>query len=125
MDAFEKLEKQLDKLKISKTERQILLEDFDWSFESFEEHFMNENHKAPSEKDINKFIKEFIEDNAKVEKGPMRQVEKEEGQWKCIVSALKYEKKHLSIKEMSDLLLRSDFQKVQAKKLFTEEYGHN
>ena len=44
------------KLKISKTEREILIEEFEWRWEMF----LDEEGPKPSTEKIRKFIKEFL-----------------------------------------------------------------
>ena len=55
------LEKELDKLKISKGEREILVETYEEQWEWFEEDFISEHSRKPNEKDEKKFIKDFLE----------------------------------------------------------------
>lgn len=100
------LDEELNKLKISKTEREILIEEFEWRWEMFLDE---EGPKPPNEK-IRKFIKEFLKENAKIEK-PKRQSQKESEQIDCIIRALKNDKQHLSIKDMSELLIRNGLKK--------------
>ena len=63
------LDEELNKLKISKTEREILIEEFEWCWEDFLD---NEGLKPSAEK-MRKFIKEFLKENAKIEKLHKRQ----------------------------------------------------
>ena len=100
------LDEELNKLKISKTEREILIEEFGWHWEDFLD---NEDPKPSTEK-IRKFIKEFLKENAKEEK-PKRQSQNEAEKIDCIIRALKYDKQHLSIKDMSELLIRNGLSK--------------
>lgn len=100
------LDEELNKLKISKTEREILIEEFEWRWEMF----LDEEGPKPSNEKIRKFIKEFLKENAKEEK-PKRQSQKESEQIDCIIRALKYDKQHLSIKDMSELLIRNGLKK--------------
>ena len=100
------LDEELNKLKISKTEREILIEEFEWRWEMF----LDEEGPKPSTEKIRKFIKEFLKENAKEEK-PKRQSQKESEQIDCIIRALKYDKQHLSIKDMSELLIRNGLKK--------------
>ena len=100
------LDEELNKLKISKTEREILIEEFEWRWEDF----LDEEGPKPSDEKIRKFIKEFLKENAKEEK-PKRQSQKESEQIDCIIRALKYDKQHLSIKDMSELLIRNGLKK--------------
>ena len=100
------LDEELNKLKISKTEREILIEEFEWRWEMF----LDEEGPKPSDEKIRKFIKEFLKENAKEEK-PKRQSQKESEQIDCIIRALKYDKQHLSIKDMSELLIRNGLKK--------------
>ncbi|MBE6355077.1 MAG: WYL domain-containing protein [Treponema sp.] len=100
------LNEELNKLKISKTEREILIEEFEWQLEDFLD---DEGPKPPAEK-IRKFIKEFLKENAKEEK-PKRQSQKESEQIDCIIRALKHDRQHLSIKDMSELLIRNGLKK--------------
>lgn len=100
------LDEELNKLKISKTEREILTEEFEWRWEMF----LDEEGPKPSNEKIRKFIKEFLKENAKVEK-PQRQSQKESEQIDCIIRALKYDKQYLSIKDMSELLIRNGLKK--------------
>ena len=58
------LDEELNKLKISKTEREILIEEFEWRWEMF----LDEEGPKPSTEKIRKFIKEFLKENAKEEK---------------------------------------------------------
>jgi predicted DNA-binding transcriptional regulator YafY len=100
------LDEELNKLKISNNEREILIEEFEWRWEMF----LDEEGPKPSNEKIRKFIKEFLKENAKEEK-PKRQSQKESEQIDCIIRALKYEKQHLSIKDMSELLIRNGLKK--------------
>ena len=100
------LDEELNKLKISKTEREILIEEFEWRWEMFLD---NEGLKPSAEK-MRKFIKEFLKENAKEEK-PKRQSQNEAEKIDCIIRALKYDKQHLSIKDMSELLIRNGLKK--------------
>ena len=100
------LDEELNKLKISKTEREILIEEFEWRWEMF----LDEEGPKPSNEKIRKFIKEYLKENAKEEK-PKRQSQKESEQIDCIIRALKYDKQHLSIKDMSELLIRNGLKK--------------
>ena len=100
------LDEELNKLKISKTEREILIEEFEWRWEDFLD---NEGLKPSAEK-MRKFIKEFLKENAKEEK-PKRQSQNEAEKIDCIIRALKYDKQHLSIKDMSELLIRNGLKK--------------
>ena len=96
------LDEELNKLNISKTEREILIEDF----ESPWEDFLEEEGTNPSSEKIRKFIKGYLKENAKEEKKHLRQSQKEAEKINCIIYALKKEQQHLSIKEMSELLIR-------------------
>ena len=100
------LDEELNKLKISKTEREILIEEFEWRWEMF----LDEEGPKPSAEKIRKFIKEFLKENAKEEK-PKRQSQNEAEKIDCIIRALKYDKQHLSIKDMSELLIRNGLKK--------------
>ena len=100
------LDEELNKLKISKTECEILIEEFEWRWEMF----LDEEGPKPSTEKTRKFIKEFLKENAKEEK-PKRQSQKESEQIDCIIRALKYDKQHLSIKDMSELLIRNGLKK--------------
>ena len=100
------LDEELNKLKISKTEREILIEEFGWHWEDFLD---NEDPKPSAEKK-RKFIKEFLKENSKEEK-PKRQSQIEAEKISCILTALKEEHQHLSIKEMSELLIRHGLSK--------------
>ena len=100
------LDEELNKLKISKTEREILTEEFEWRWEMF----LDEEGPKPSDEKIRKFIKEFLKENAKEEK-PKRQSQNEAEKIDCIIRALKYDKQHLSIKDMSELLIRNGLKK--------------
>lgn len=100
------LDEELNKLKISKTEREILIEEFEWRWEMF----LDEEGPKPSNEKIRKFIKEYLKENAKEEK-PKRQSQKESEQIDCIIRALKYDRQHLSIKDMSELLIRNGLKK--------------
>ena len=100
------LDEELNKLKISKTEREILIEEFEWQWEMF----LDEEGPKPSNEKIRKFIKEFLKENAKIEQHK-RQSQKESEQINCIIRALKYNKQHLSIKDMSELLIRNGLKK--------------
>ena len=101
------LDEELNKLKISKTEREILIEEFEWCWEDFLD---NEGLKPSAEK-MRKFIKEFLKENAKIEKLHKRQSQIEAEKISCILTALKEEHQHLSIKEMSELLIRHGLSK--------------
>lgn len=100
------LDEELNKLKISKTEREILIEEFEWRWEMF----LDEEGPKPSDEKIRKFIKEFLKENAKEEK-PKRQSQNEAEKIDCIIRTLKYDKQHLSIKDMSELLIRNGLKK--------------
>ena len=100
------LDEELNKLKISKTEREILIEEFEWRWEMF----LDEEGPKPSAEKIRKFIKEFLKENAKIEK-PQRQSQKEAEKIDFIIRSLKYDKQHLSIKDMSELLIRNGLKK--------------
>ena len=100
------LDEELNKLKISKTEREILIEEFEWRWEMF----LDEEGPKPSDEKIRKFIKEFLKENVKEEK-PKRQSQIEAEKISCILTALKEEHQHLSIKEMSELLIRHGLSK--------------
>ena len=100
------LDEELNKLKISKTEREILIEEFEWRWEMF----LDEEGPKPSNEKIRKFIKEYLKENAKEEK-PKRQSQNEAEKIDCIIRALKYDKQHLSIKDMSELLIRNGLKK--------------
>ena len=100
------LDEELNKLKISKTEREILIEEFEWRWEMF----LDEEGPKPSNEKIRKFIKEFLKENSKEEK-PKRQSQIEAEKISCILTALKKEHQHLSIKEMSELLIRHGLSK--------------
>ena len=103
------LEKELDKLKISKGEREILIETYEEQLEWFEEDFISEHSRKPNEKEGKKFIKDFLEENAEYRKPPLRQAEKEKAIRQCLLEAIKHERKHLSVNEMSELLIRCGF----------------
>lgn len=100
------LDEELNKLKISNNEREILIEEFECYWEDFLDE---EGPNAPVEK-IRKFVKEYLKENAKVEK-PKRQSQKEAEKIDFIIRALKYDKQHLSIKDMSELLIRNGLKK--------------
>ena len=100
------LDEELNKLKISKTEREILIEEFEWRWEMF----LDEEGPKPADEKIRKFIKESLKENAKEEK-PKRQSQNEAEKIDCIIRALKYDKQHLSIKDMSELLIRNGLKK--------------
>ena len=100
------LDEELNKLKISKTEREILIEEFEWRWEMF----LDEEGPKPSNEKIRKFIKEFLKENSKEEK-PKRQSQIEAEKISCILTALKEEHQHLSIKDMSELLIRNGLKK--------------
>lgn len=119
------LEKELDKLKISKGEREILVEEFvDWEWESFEEDFIKENGRKPTEKEGKQFVLKYIEKNSQYRKPPMRQAEKENAIRKCLLDALEHERKHLSVNEMSELLNRCGFSRgASAKTIYKHVLG--
>lgn len=100
------LDEELNKLKISKTEREILIEEFEWHWEDF----LEDEGPEPSSEKIRKFVKKYLKENAKIEK-PQRQSQKESEQIDCIIRTLKYDKQHLSIKDMSELLIRNGLKK--------------
>ena len=100
------LDEELNKLKISTNEREILIEESEWHWEDF----LDDEGPKPSAEKIRKFVKEFLKENAKIEK-PQRQSQKESEQIDCIIRALKFDKQHLSIKDMSELLIRSGLKK--------------
>ena len=101
------LDEELNKLKISKTECEILTEEFEWRWENF----LEDEGSKPSDEKIRKFIKEFLKENVKEEKPHKRQSQKEAEQIDCIIRALKHDRQHLSIKDMSDLLIRNGLKK--------------
>lgn len=101
------LDEELNKLKISKTEREILTEEFEWRWENF----LEDERPKPSDEKIRKFIKEFLKENVKEEKPHKRQSQKEAEQIDCIIRALKHDRQHLSIKDMSELLIRNGLKK--------------
>ena len=100
------LDEELNKLKISKTEREILIEEFEWHWEDF----LDDEGPKPSAEKIRKFVKKYLKENAKIEQHK-RQSQKESEQINCIIRALKYNKQHLSIKDMSELLIRNGLKK--------------
>lgn len=100
------LDEELNKLKISKTERKILIEEFEWHWEDF----LEDEGPKPSAEKTRKFVKEYLKENAKEEK-PKRQSQKESEQINCIIRALKHDRQHLSIKDMSELLIRNGLKK--------------
>ena len=104
------LDEELNKVRISNGEREILLEDFEDCWEDYVEDYKEEHHREPSVKDTKTFIKEFIKENAKIDK-PKRQSQKESEKIDCIIRTLKYDKKHLSIKDMSELLIKNGLNK--------------
>ena len=104
------LDEELNKVRISNGERDILIEDFEDRWEEYVEDYKEEHHRELSVKDTKTFIKEFIKENAKTEKHK-RQSQKDSEQINCIIRALKYDKKHLSIKEMSELLIQNGLKK--------------
>ena len=57
------LENELDKLKISNTEREILIEEFEWHWEDF----LEDEGPKPSAEKTRKFVKEYLKENAKEE----------------------------------------------------------
>lgn len=101
------LDEELNKLKISKTEREILIEEFEWRWE----YFLDNEGPIQSAEKIRKFIKEFLKENVKEEKPHKRQSQIEAEKISCILTALKKEHQHLSIKEMSELLIRHGLSK--------------
>ena len=101
------LDEELNKLKISKTEREILIEEFEWCWE----YFLDNEGPIQSAEKIRKFIKEFLKENVKEEKPHKRQSQIEAEKISCILTALKKEHQHLSIKEMSELLIRNGLKK--------------
>lgn len=111
MKAIEILKNKLEKLNISSGEYDILVEYFEDDWEVFEEDINEKKHRNPNDKEIDKFIKDFLERNAIENKPPMRQVDKEKGQMECLMNAFKRDRKHLSLEEMSDLLIRSGYPK--------------
>ena len=105
-------EEELNKVKnISSDEREILIEDFEDQLESFEDDYFENNNKKPPKKEILAFIKDFLKKNVKAKEEKKRQSQKESEQYDCIYDALKHEKLHLSIKDMSELLARYDLKK--------------
>ncbi|MCR5401789.1 MAG: hypothetical protein K6E78_09385, partial [Treponema sp.] len=98
------LDEELNKLKISNNEREILIEEF----ECYWENFLDEEGPKPSNEKIRKFIKKYLKEHAKEEK-PKRQSQKDSEKIECIIHALKYDKRHLSIKDMSELLIENGF----------------
>lgn len=111
MKAIDILKNKLEKMNISSGEYDILVEYFEDDWESFEEEIDEKKHRKPDDKEIDKFIKDFLERNAIENKPPMRQVDKEKGQMECLMNAFKRDRKHLSLEEMSDLLIRSGYPK--------------
>ena len=87
------LDEELNKLKISSTEREILIEEFEWKWEYFLSYTPN-----PTKNKARDFVKEYLKENACEDKPThMTQVKKEKGQMDCILYALKVEKKHMSV----------------------------
>ena len=119
------LEEELDKLKISKGEREILIEEFvEWRWEDFEEEFEKKNGRKPSVKEGKEFVKTYLGDNSVFRKPPMRQAEKERAIRQCLLDAIKRERKHLSVNEMSELLTRSGFTRgVSVKTIYKHVLG--
>ena len=110
INAGEILYEALNKLKISNTEREILLEEFEWRWEDFVESYQEEHNREPSLKDTKSFIRDFLKKQAKTEKH-IRQSQKESEQIMCILRTLKNGGQHLSIKEMSELLIKNGLKK--------------
>ena len=101
---------ELDKIKISKGERENLIEEFiEWQWESDEEDFIKKYGRAPKEKEAKEIIKKYVAENAIQQEEHKRQVEKERGQLQCLINALKWEKQRLTLEEMSNLLKRSGY----------------
>lgn len=65
--------------------------------------------KYPDEKLIEKQRKKIMKKFISQDKEKMHQVEKEDGQMKCLLDIMRRENKHLSIEEMSELLIKSGF----------------
>lgn len=104
------LDEELNKIKISNTEREILLEDFEWHWENYVEDYKEEHNREPTIKETKTFITDFLKENAKTEKHK-RQSQKESEQIDFIIRALKNDKQHLSIRDMSDLLIKNGLKK--------------
>ena len=110
---------ELDKIKISKGERENLIEEFiEWRWESDEEDFIKKYGRAPKEKEAKEIIKKYVAENAIQQKEHKRQVEKERGQMQCLINALKWEKQRLTLEEMSNLLKRSGYSVGSSVKTF-------
>ncbi len=105
------LDEMLDKVKISDTEKEILIEDFESPWESFLDDYKEEQNREPSVKEIKAFVTKFIKENARIEQQHMRQSQKESEQIDCIIRALKNDRNHLSIADMSELLIRNGLKK--------------
>ena len=103
-------DEELNKVKISKGERKQLLKDFEWPWEDFVEEYQEKHHQEPTLKDSRSFIKDFIKKNAKTEEHK-RQSQKDSEKINCILHALKNDKQRLSIKDMSELLIRNKLEK--------------
>lgn len=75
----------------------------------FRHIYKNRTGKEPNEKQIqkerNRIIKEYFSDN----KEGLRQVDKEDGQMRCLLDLLRDEEKHLSLEEMSQSLIASGY----------------
>ena len=100
------LDEELTKFKISNSEREMIREDFEGWWKDYLEKYHDEHHKEPSIKDTKNFIKDFVNGQQKNEKH-LRQSQKEAKQIDCIIGALKTGKKHLAMKDISELLIRN------------------
>ena len=60
MKAIEILKNKLEKLNISSGEYDILVEYFEDDWEVFEEDINEKKHRNPNDKEIDKFIKDFL-----------------------------------------------------------------
>ncbi len=112
MNKIEKIfYEELSKYKTSETERECVIEDFEYE----EECFIKEEGSKASGKKIRDFVKEFLkehvhelkEDEDTHERVSVKQAKKID----CILDVLRNERMHLSVKDMSELLSRHNLSK--------------
>lgn len=76
---------------------------------TFRNIYKNRTGKEPDEKMLQKERKRIIKEYISEDKEGLRQVDKEDGQMRCLLGLLRDEGKHLSLEEMSQRLINSGF----------------
>ncbi len=85
-------------------ERQIRVK-----IQMFRQGYKLRTGREPDEKQIQKEKARIIKEYVFEDKEGLRQVDKEEGQLKCLLDLLRYERKHLSLEDMSQTLINAGF----------------